>query len=283
MSMHKDNNRKVEQPKRFSIDEELHLLDKEEWEYLVKKLGEHPSDWRNKLIMDIQKDCLHDDKAYLEERMKKLHYGMDYWNLAEFYDGKGNRNKAVEIAEKGLLKGKGRHTELLKFLSDHYAKNQDTANLERIVKCAITKESDEKEIEPKIIKEVREKDLEDYARICLDKNMKKEVVDILLNSPKKRPGVLSYGEYDLDEFAQRLREEFPEDIIEYYWQKAYNKIQNGNRNTYYIAARYLDIVKHIYIDILNEESKWEQRFSNLKVEFKKRPAFLDELKNYEKR
>lgn len=70
---------------------------------------------------------------------------------------------------------------------------------------------------------------------------------------------------------------------EYYWQKAYNKIQNGNRNTYYIAARYLDIVKYIYIDILNEKSKWEQRFSNLKVEFKKRPAFLDELKNYEKR
>ncbi len=316
---------------------------KEEWEYLVKKLGEHPSDWRKKLIMDIQKECLHDDKAYLEERMKKLHYGMDYWDLAEFYDRKGDRNKAVEIAEEGLLKGKGRQTELLKFLSDHYAKSQDTANLERIVQCAITKKSDEKEmldrlfeyyktqndyenarktllkafkyvkgagyipevrsyahynkmkqflvgadwkeIEPKIIKEVREKDLEDYARICLDKNMKKEVVDILLNSPKKRPGfgVLSYGEYDLDEFAQRLREEYPEDIIEYYWQKAYNKIQNGNRNTYYIAARYLDIVKHIYIDILNEKSKWEQRFSNLKVEFKKRPAFLDELKNYEKR
>jgi hypothetical protein len=54
---------------------------KEEWEYLVKKLGEHHSDWRKKLIMDIQKERLHDDKAYLEERMKTLHYGMDYWDL----------------------------------------------------------------------------------------------------------------------------------------------------------------------------------------------------------
>lgn len=146
-------------------------------------------------------------------------------------------------------------------------------------------EADWKEIEPKIIKDVREKDLEDYMRICLDKNMKKEVVDILLNSPKKRPGfgLFSDREYDLDEFAQRLKEEFPENIIKYYWQKAYSKIQNGNRNTYFIAARYLDKVKQIYIDILNEESKWEQRFSNLKTEFKKRPAFLEELKNYEKR
>jgi len=27
----------------------------------------------------------------------------------------------------------------------------------------------------------------------------------------------------------------------------------------------LDMIKHIYIDILNEKSIWEQRFSNLKV------------------
>jgi hypothetical protein len=45
----------------------------------------------------------------------------------------------------------------------------------------------------------------------------------------------------------------------------------------------LDMIKHIYIYILNEKSKWEQRFSNLKVEFKKRPAFLEELNNYERR
>ena len=182
--------------------------------------------------MDIQKEQLHDDKAFLQERLKKLHYGMDYWDLAEFYDGKGDRKKAVEIAEDGLLKGQGRQTELFEFLSDHYAKSRDTANLERIVQCAIMKKSEEKEmlgrlfeyyktqndyenakkalleafkyvkgagyipevrsyahynkmkkfltkadwreIEPKIIRDVHEIDLEDYMRICLDKNMKKE-------------------------------------------------------------------------------------------------------------
>jgi hypothetical protein len=69
---------------------------KEEWEYLVKKLDEHPSDWRKKLIMDIQKEHLHNDKAYLAERMKKLHYGMDYWDLAEFYIEKEDRKKATK-------------------------------------------------------------------------------------------------------------------------------------------------------------------------------------------
>jgi uncharacterized Zn finger protein len=309
----------------------------------VKKLGEEPTEWRNDMIMEIQKKHLKDDDAYLKMRKDDLHYGMDYWDLAEFYIGKGELKKAVEIAEERLLKGDGRQTELFVFLSDHYAKSRDTANLERIVQCTIKKKSDEKEmldrlfeyykaendyenakralilafeyvkgagyipevrsyahynkmkkflakadrkeIKPKIIQEVREKDLEDYMRICLDNNMKKEVVDILLNSQKKRPGfgLFSDREYDFDDFANRLKEEFPEDIIKYYWQKAYGNIQNGNRDTYCIAARYLDMVKHIYIDILNEISKWEQRFSKLKVEFKKRPAFLEDLENYERK
>jgi hypothetical protein len=136
-------------------------------------------------------------------------------------------------------------------------------------------EADRKEIEPKIIKDVREKDLEDYMRICLDKNMKTEVVDILLNPPKKRPGfgLLSDGEYDFNEFADRLKEEFPYEIIEYYWQKAYSNIQNGNRNTYYIAARYLDRVKHIYIDILNTDFRQPFIFHEKLTVFSSNPLY----------
>ncbi len=207
--------------------------EEEEWQYFVKKLGEEPTKWRKERIMVIQKKYLKDDDAYLKMRKDDLHYGGDYWDLAEFYTGKGELKTAVEIAEEGLLKGDGRLTELFEFLSDHYAKSRDTANLERVVQYAIKKKSDEKEmlnrlfeyykaendyenakrallkafeyvkaagyipevrsyahynkmkqflveadwknIEPKIIREVREKDPEDYLRICQDKNMKKEI------------------------------------------------------------------------------------------------------------
>jgi hypothetical protein len=37
-------------------------------------------------------------------------------------------------------------------------------------------------------------------------------------------------------------------------------------------------VKNIYINLLKEDSRWEKRFSDLKAEFKKRPAFLDEVR-----
>lgn len=302
---------------------------KEEWEYLVKKLDEYPSDWRKKLIMDIQREHLHNDKAYLEERMKKLHYGMDYWDLVTFYSEKKEETKALETAEQGILNGEGRLTELFQFLADYYVKKGDTANLERIIETALARKHEEKpmldrlfeyyraqgnyemakgallksseisgykgyyaeykrlkeflndsdwrKIEPKFFNEIKDKNIRDYLLICLDKNMKKAVLDVILDPPKNKWGFVL--ENDFDEFADKIKEEYPDKIIEYYWQKAYRNTKGGNRKTYNNAAVYLAKAKNIYMSIIKDGSEWKQRFSNLKSEFKNRPAFLDEVKN----
>jgi hypothetical protein len=312
-------------------DELMHIFfaiceTKEEWEYLVEKLAKRPSYWRKKLIMNIQKDYLRDERAYLEMRMENLHYGMDYWDLVEFYVNKGDLQKALETAELGILKGEGGLTELFQFLFEHFAEEMDAANIERIVRVALTRKSEEKDMldrlfeyykaegnyekakeallkaykimrygnyyaeynkiksflraadwkqaEPKIFKDVQEKDICDYLRICMDKNMKEAVLHTILNPPGMQWGMRN----DFDEFAAKLEEDFPERIIEYYWQSAYRNIPGGNRKTYRIAAGYLAKVKHIYINLLKDESRWKKRFSGLKAEFKKRPAFLDEVR-----
>jgi hypothetical protein len=298
----------------------------EEWEYLVAKLAKRPSDWRKKLIMRIQKNYLCNETAYLEMRMENLHYGMDYWDLVEFYLNKGDLQKGLETADQGILKGEGRLTELFQFLFEHFAEERDTVNIERIVQIALTRESEEKvmldrlfeyyktqgnyekakeallkaynimrygnyyaeykklkaflmdadwkQIEPKIFKDIQEKDVCDYLRICLDKNMKEAVLHTILNPPQNQWIMKN----KFDEFAAKLEEDFPEKIIEYYWQSAYRNIPGGNRNTYRIAAGYLAKVKHIYINLLKDDSRWEKRFSELKAEFKNRPAFLDEVR-----
>lgn len=304
---------------------------KEEWEYLVTKLDEHPSIWRKKMIMHIQRKYLHDDEAYLKERMKNLQYGMDYWDLVEYYDEKGDLPKALETAEEGILKGEGKLTELFEFLSEHFAKKEDTANLERIVHTALSRQSgkknmldrlfehyklmgdyknaketllesfgftswqssyyeeykrmkgflkdqDWKSIEPEIVNKIKEKKLNDYLRICLDKNMKETVIETILNqaSPRGRLGHLNDDGFD--EFADKLEYDFPEKVIEYYWQKAYRNIPGGNRKTYQDAAKNLTKAKSIYMDILKDEMGWTERFSYLRSEFKNRPAFLDEVR-----
>jgi hypothetical protein len=299
---------------------------KEEWEYLVTKLDEKPSGWRKKLIMDIQKNCFCDDEAYLEERMKILHYGMDYWDLVTFYIDRNKPQKSLEIAEEGILKGEGRVIELFQFLFDHFAAKKDTYNLKRIVNTALErkteeksmldrlfkyyedqndyenakenllqsfdftpqeshyaeykkikkflKDSDWKQVEPEIFNKTKEKNIHDYLRICMDKNMEKTVLDVIFNPPVNRWGIIINNNFD--EFADRLIEKYPEKIIEYYWQRARKNIPGGNRKTYAIAAGYLAKAKHIYIKTSNDESTWKKRFFDLRTEFKNRPAFLDE-------
>jgi len=301
---------------------------REEWKYLVEKLDEKPPNWRKKLIMDIQKNCLCDDKAYLEERMKNLYYGMDYWDLVTFYIDRKNPHKSLEVAEEGILKGEGRVIELFQFLFDQFAAKKDTDNLKRIVNTALERETEEeimldrlfeyykdqnnyenaknillqsfdfiknksyyaeykknrtflkkqdwKQIEPEIFNKIKEKNTHDYLRICLDKNMEKTVLDVILNPPVNRWGFIIDDKFD--EFADRLIEKYPEKIIEYYWQKTRMNIPGGNRKTYAIAAKHLAKVKHIYINILNDESTWKKLFSDLRTEFKNRPAFLDVTK-----
>lgn len=117
---------------------------KKEWKYLVEKLEDYPSDWRKELIIEIQRNYLRDDKAYLKQRMEKLHYGNEYWELVSFYVERGNTQKALETAEQGILKGEGRLKDLFQFLFNYFAQKRDTANLERITQTAITRKTEEK-------------------------------------------------------------------------------------------------------------------------------------------
>ena len=137
------------------------------------------------------------------------------------------------------------------------------------------KVSDWKSIEPEIFNKIKEKDFHDYLRICLDKGMKETVLKSILKPPKNRFGYSM--EVDFNEFADELKTDYPKEIIEFYWQKAYRNIPNGNRKTYWDAANYLKKVKGIYLDVLKDEAGWVKRFSDLKSEFRKRPAFLDEV------
>lgn len=128
---------------------------KEEWEYLVKNLEEHPSDWNNDLIMTIQKKYLRNEKAYLDLRLKDLKMGMDYWDLAKFYIEKNDLHNALDTAEQGILKGKGRLTELFEFLLNYFAKKNDIPNLERIAKVLLDKDPSDKKILDKIFRQYR--------------------------------------------------------------------------------------------------------------------------------
>lgn len=125
--------------------------EKEEWEYLVRKLNNRPSDWRKKLVMSIYKNHLNDDTRYLEERLKNLHYGIDYWELVQYYIGKRKKELALETAQKGIEKGEGRLTELYDCLIDHFSKLHDDNALEMIAQTATERKIEVKYVLDKLL------------------------------------------------------------------------------------------------------------------------------------
>lgn len=301
--------------------------EKDEWEFLVQKLNSGKSDWGKKLVMEIYRDHLKDDSRYLEERLKNLQYGMDYWDLVQYYIDKGNEELALEIAHKGIKHGKGRLTELYDYLIDHYLQLRDNGRLESIAETAMQRENDEsyvlerlftfykdddyekakeklilvykttnhkkyfeeykrmknylsesdwEKIEPEIVNEAQKNNMHDYLSICLQKGMKDIVIKTIISPPVNQWGYAGFSDFDI--FAQKLEKEYPKEILEYYYNKAYARIPNGNRNTYKEAVKYLGKVKAIYLKHLKDEDSWTYMLSKLLMEFKKRPAFIDEIK-----
>ncbi|MEI6613634.1 MAG: hypothetical protein WCL37_01940 [Chrysiogenales bacterium] len=276
------------------------------------------------MVMQILKVHLQDENSYLQLRLKTLKTGSDYWDLVDFYKKHNKLQEALENAEKGIRQGEGRLTELFEFLFSHYAAIKDTINLERIVKTALQKKTDEKnlldklyeyykkeknyemakgalleaqkharynsyfheykrlkiflnesdfkEIEPPWLEKVKKENAHDYIEICLYKNLKAEALQMLLKSVKIRN---RFYEDDFDKFAEKLKTDYPKEIIDYYWKIARDFILQKKRNSYSSAVHYLKKVKSIYLNILKDSPTWKDRLSALRTEFKICRAFIE--------
>jgi hypothetical protein len=113
-----------------------------DWKYVITLLEKLPDDWNQKLIMQIYKNELQDDEAYLQLRIQYLECGMDYWDLVEYYISINQVDKAAEIAESGLENGKGRQTELFAFLFDYYVSQENMNKLYGLIDKAFYTNSD---------------------------------------------------------------------------------------------------------------------------------------------
>jgi len=122
---------------------------KTEWQYLAKKLLDSNNSYDLELAMNIYKKHLKDEQTYLALRSKKLVYGFDYWDLAEFYVDNNDILKAVETAHNGLNNGKGNREPLYNYLIKYYTDIADSNNIENLIDIAKSKKDfDLKIIDP---------------------------------------------------------------------------------------------------------------------------------------
>jgi hypothetical protein len=85
------------------------------------------SEWKTAHARKIYRR-LGDRDKYLELRAQRMEYGADYHDLATFYWDSGEKEKALQVAEDGLRKAKGRMDELRAFVA---ARAEETGDREK--------------------------------------------------------------------------------------------------------------------------------------------------------
>jgi len=232
---------------------------------------------------------LGDRDKYLELRKRKMVYGADYYDLATFYWDAGEREKALKVAEEGLIKGQGRMDELHQFLA---RRALDSGNRERYLELQFAQATDHLTLEKyKIFKEIcTSGEWEAFEAKVLDrlpKTWETEQLKIRMHRKdyKEALAVLIRGRYPIGDWgsdykiqtAKELEDRFPEEILKYYLSGLGNLNINAVRKEYARKAKVMLRIRHVLIEILHDERRWLGFARQVKRDNLKRTALQEEF------
>jgi hypothetical protein len=230
-----------------------------------------------------------DRDKYLELRAQRMEYGADYHDLATFYWDSGEKEKALQVAEDGLRKAKGRMNELRAFVT---ARAEETGDREKYMELQFDQATDNLTFEkyeafnklcstaewslfePQILLQLKHAGAGNRLKIRMRREEYDEALAILT---KGRYPISSWGgEYEI-QVAQKLEKRNPEKILKYYLSGLGNLDRNAERKEYTRNAKLMVKVRHILVDVLGDEARWEKFASKVKKDNLRRPAFQQEF------
>lgn len=246
-------------------------------------------DWKISLARGIYRDLGHRDK-YLELRERKMVYGGDYHDLAIFYWESGEKEKALEVAEKGLKNGQGRMDELREFLSDrakesgNREKYLDLQFKQMIDRLTLDKYKAFREIctaeewplfEPKIMMQLKNT-LSSIERLKIRMHRKEYDQAIAILTKVRYEDYEWSDSYEL-QTAQKLEKRYPEEILKYYLSGLGNLNTNSSRKVYARKAKVMVKVQHQLVEVIGDKKRWIVFAVKVKQDNIRRPAFQEEF------
>jgi tetratricopeptide (TPR) repeat protein len=230
-----------------------------------------------------------DREKYLELRMDSLVYGSDYHDLATFYWESGEKEKAMQVAENGLRKGKGRVQELRQFVA---ARAKESGQREKYMELQFEQATDGmtlstykafrklctadewKRFEPKVLAKMKNAWVSEKLKIHMHRKEYDEALAILT---KGRYPMSSWGgEYEI-QVAEKLGKRYPEKILKYYLSGLGNLDRNAERKEYARNAEVMVKVRHMLVEVLGDGARWEKFANKIKKDNLRRPAFQQEF------
>ncbi len=230
-----------------------------DWRALAQAFETMGGDWKLDHARRIYRR-LGDRGKYLELRQRKLATGTDYFDLADFHWKAGEKQKAMEVAETGLLKGKGRMDELRQFVAKRV---KSAGNRERYLALQFDQAIDSltcdkyktfrklctvtewKCYEAKILARLENARDTEQLRIRMHRKEYEEAVAVLTRS--RYPLYAWDSAYEL-QTAKRLEGRHPEAILKYYLSGLGNLKTNAPRKEYTRKAQVMKKVHHVLVD-----------------------------------
>ncbi|MDO9535248.1 MAG: hypothetical protein Q7J85_07950 [Bacillota bacterium] len=214
--------------------------------------------------------------------------------LFDYYAGSSDEDNLLRIVDTALERRNGEKMMLNK-LADYYLQQGDYAKGKEAMLKGLPfvgmngyydeykrlkenlKGEDWQLVKERFLVSALQNSRRNYMQICIDEGMKEEALQALLGGLTRGRTRVIYDDHI--EIANQLQKDYPQEIIDYYLEKARRQIPGGNRKTYREAAGYLAMAKGIYFGELQDKHAWEKQFAALKEEFRNRPAFWDEVKH----
>ena len=230
-----------------------------------------------------------DRQKYLELRIDDLVYGSDYHDLATFYWESGEKEKALNVAENGLRKGKGRMKELRQFVA---ARAKESGHREKFMQLQFEQATDRLTLstykafkksctpdewlrfEVKILERMKSAWISEKLKIYMHRKEYAEAVTILT---KKRYPTMDWDGGDEIRIAKKLEKNYPEEILKYYLSGLGNLKVNATRKEYACKAKVMAKVRHVLVNVIGDETRWNSFAAKVKQDNIRRPAFQEEF------
>ncbi|MEN8178767.1 MAG: hypothetical protein ABFS39_09115 [Pseudomonadota bacterium] len=232
---------------------------------------------------------LDDRDKYLELRKLKMTYGADYYDLASFYWKAGEKKQAIQVAEQGLQRGKGRMDELRQFLAqrakdagkrDRYLELQFAQTIDHLT-CdkyktfrKLCTSAEWKVYEAKILARVKGAWASEQLRIRMHRKEYDKAVAVL--GEEGYPHTAWNSDYEI-QTAKRLEQRFPEEILKYYLSGLGNMKSNAIRKEYARKAQVMTKIRRLLVEVLKDKERWRAFAVKVKQDNIKRPAFQEEF------
>lgn len=262
--------------------------DDEDWRKLAEAFEKMEQDWPLDHARRIYRRIGNHEK-YLQLRAKKMIYGLDYYDLVTFYLERGDKDKAIAVAQEGLIKAIGRMNELREFMADHLSKQGNRPEFLKIRFMQMTdglsvssyeKFKDEcsftewKEYELQVLEALQNASLHVQLKIRM---LRQEHEQALCLLQKIGYSNWSWGNDSALEIASTLETKFPEQILEFYRRGLGSYDVSIDRKAYAEQAKAALKIRHMLLNVMNLPEKWNSLLQDMKSRNRQRKAFLEEF------